>query len=153
MPTLHPTRYKRPARHTWEPAGLETLTGWLNVRIWSYDRRLGVDLYVTDECPGVLHEENAWTETVLGWEDNNGDIANPDTGELYDPDPVVIDLQPATPAWKQQNVGPDWTAAITGGGYLGSCPADMVPDILRRHGFEDAIPKPADWVADNGDDL
>ena len=61
---LFPTTYTRPAPNAWRPSGIELLPeGWVNVRLWSYDRVRGVSLWVSDPCPGVLHEESAITET------------------------------------------------------------------------------------------
>ncbi|OBG36204.1 hypothetical protein A5671_21750 [Mycolicibacter heraklionensis] len=117
----------------------------MNVRIWSYDRILNADLYVTDDCPGVLYEDNSVTETVKSWADGDGEIAD-EYGYLYDEHPVVIAYEVADqPAQRQHYVDTDWRPGYVGGGYLGSCPVGLVPELLAEHGFADAIPRPDDW--------
>jgi len=142
-PKLYPTRYRRPAPGSWTPAAMEQLPpGWVNVRIWSFDEALGRNLYTVEACPGVLHEESEWTEAVLSWADENGEIID-ENGELYDLHPVVIELERQNPPSRHRHfVDPQWNPAYRGGGYLGSCPADMVADLLAEHGQEDAIPRP-----------
>lgn len=153
LPALFPTRYTRPASNTWQLAAIEPLPpGWVNVRIWSYDYILGVNLWVTDASPGLVHEDNNVTEHVLSWADSDGEIVCPEFGYLYDEYPVVVATTDAEPPWQRKHFAdPDWRPAYLGGGYLGSCPADLVPDVLAEHGMSDAVPRPDDWQPDDSE--
>lgn len=143
-PPLHPVRAERIPNHSWVLAGIEPLPpGWVNVRIWSYDEELDRDLYVTDECPGVLHFESRVTETVIADADPGGSLYT-EWGDPWDDYPVVVATDVADPPHRcRQFADPRWRPAYLGGGYLGSCPADMVPEVLAAHGFAEAIPRPA----------
>lgn len=145
-PLLYPTAYSRPAPNMWRPAGIESLPpGWVNVRIWSYDRILNADLYIIDECPGLIHQENTIVETVKSWADADGEITD-EYGELYDPEPVVIATEAVEPPARHRHfVDASWQPAYLGGGYIGTCIIDMVSELLAEHGFADAIPRPDDW--------
>jgi hypothetical protein len=146
-PPLHPVRTERIPYSSWTPSGLESLPpGWVNVRIWSYDRILGCDLYVVEECPGILHLESTVTETVLQLADPDDNLFT-QYGDPWDDQPVVIDTSTAEPPHQHKEfVDPTWKAAYLDGGYLGTCPADMVAELLADNGFADAIPRPAGWV-------
>ncbi len=154
-PPLHPIRTERIPTHSWVPAGIELLPeDWVNVRIWSYDRILGRDLYVTDACPGIVHLESAVTEKVLQYADPDGELFHPEYGEPYDHNPIVVGVEVADPPHKwHHHLDPDWKPAYMDGGYLESCPRDRVSEVLAAHGFADAIPKPDDWMDPDGDDI
>ncbi|ULP45944.1 hypothetical protein [Mycolicibacter virginiensis] len=141
-PPLYPIIYRRPAPHMWRPAGIESLPpGWVNVRIWTYDPILSVDVYAIDKCPGVLYEDNSVTEIVESWADGDGEIVD-EYGYLYDEHPVVIACEVADlPAQRQHYVDTDWRPAYLGGGYLGTCPVDMVSELLAEQGFAEAVPR------------
>jgi len=150
-PKLHPIRTTRIPHTSWVPAGIELLDGWVNVRIWSHDRVLGRDLYVTEPCPGLLHMESTVTEVVVQYADDDDNIFN-EWGDMYDDRPVVIDTLTADPphTWSQ-HVDPDWQLSYVQGGCIGSCPADKVPELLAEQGFGNAMLKPDDWVDPDGD--
>lgn len=139
-PTLHPIIYRRPAPDSWRPAGIEPLDGWVNVRIHSHDHTRGVDLYTVEPCPGILYEESHTTEIVKAMT-VNGELFN-EYGEMHDRNPVIVSTEPADPPGVMSHyVAPDWRPAYSGGGYLGSCPADRVAELLADNGFADAIPR------------
>ncbi|MFV8316276.1 hypothetical protein [Mycobacterium sp. 23] len=142
-PALHPVRANRIPRGSWRPAGVETLPpGWVNVRLWACDE-LGRELYITEPCPGIVHSESRVTEIVLTEADIDENLWDED-GELYDSWPVVIDTVAADPPHGRRHyVDPDWLPAYIGGGYIGTVPADQVPQLLVRQGFADAIPRPS----------
>lgn len=142
LPTLHPITYRRPAPGSWRPAGIEALpAGWVNVRLHSRDADRGVDLYTVEPCPGILHEESHTIETVRAMA-VNGELLN-EYGEPHDPNPVIVSAEPADPpAAISHHVAPDWRPAYLGGGYLGTCRAESVAELLAEQGFGDAMPRP-----------
>lgn len=93
----------------------------------------------------MIHEENSVEERVLSWADGDGEIIDPD-GCPYDPHPVVVVSETVDPpATVRHFAGPDWRPAYLGGGYLGSCPVDLVTELLDEHGQGNAIPRPDGW--------
>lgn len=142
-PPLHSVRAERIPHASWVLAGIEPLPpGWLNVRLWSYDQVLGRDLYTTDSCPGVLHFESATTEVVIADADPSGSLLT-ENGDLWDDRPVVVATHIADPPHRiKQFADSTWQPAYVAGGYLGSCPADLVTELLAEHGFAEAIPRP-----------
>jgi len=145
-PPLHTVQAQRIPNDSWILAGMETLPqGWVNVRIWCYDETLNRDLYVTDECPGILHFESSVTETVLQDADPDGSLFT-EYGDPWDDQPVVIATQLADPPHRHRHYADsDWKPALLGGGYLGTCPQMFVRKVLAEHGFANAIPRPDGW--------
>lgn len=139
LPALHPVRAKRIPHGSWLPAGIETLPpGWVNVRLWARDES-GRELYTTEPCPGIVCFESTVTEVVLTEADADGSRWD-ENGEEYDEHPVVVDTVAANPPHRHRHyVGPDWLPAYLGGGYVGTVPADFVPQLLAEHGYADAI--------------
>jgi len=142
-PPLRPVHATRIPWESWRPAGIELLPpGWVNVRLRERDA-LGREVYITEPCPGIVHTESAVTETVLQHADPGGSVWD-ENGELYDEHPVVVDTIAADPPHRTRYyVAPDWEPAYLGGGYLGSCPLDMVNELLAERGYADAIPRPS----------
>ncbi len=146
-PPLHPIHVEHIPNLSWVPASIELLPdGWVNVRIYSYDRILDRELYTTDTCPAILHLESNITERMLQYADEDGELFHPEYGEPYDSKPVLLGIDVADPPHKwHHHLGPDWKPAYRDGGYLESCPREMVREVLVRHGFADAIEKPEGW--------
>lgn len=152
-PPLHPVRAERIPYRSWRLAGIETLpAGWVNIRIWSYDRTLGCDLYIVEDCPGVLHFESSVTETVLHYAAPDGSLFT-EWGDPHDDHTVVVATEVADPPHEYREFAdPEWRQVFKAGGYLGSCPVDLVRETLSEHGFPDAVPRPADWTSDDGEE-
>ncbi len=145
-PVLHPVRTERIPYGSWQLAGIETLpAGWVNIRIWSYDRTLGCDLYVVEPCPGVLHLESTVTEHVIQYADPDGSFWTK-FGDAYDESPKLVSIEVADPPHRYREFAdPSWHPAFKAGGYIGTCPVDLVLETLTQHGFADAIPRPDGW--------
>jgi len=151
-PPLHPVHAKRIPYGSWTLAGIESLpAGWCNVRIWSYDRTLNRDLFVTETCPGILYFESTVTETVRQLAAPDGSLLT-QYGDPWDDSPVVLATAVVDPPHRhKQYADPEWKPAYVAGGYLGSCPVDLVRAVLTEHGFPEAIPRPDGWTADPDD--
>jgi hypothetical protein len=151
-PSLHPVRAELIPYGSWQLAGIGALPpGWVNVRIWSYDNTLGCDLYVVEDCPGVLHLESCVTEVVMQYADPDGSLWN-EWGDPYDDNPVLVATDVVDPPHKYREFAdPTWQPAFKAGGYLGTCPVDLIRETLSEHGFADAIPRPDGWTSNEDD--
>lgn len=141
-PPLHTVHARRIHPDSWVPAGIEALpAGSVNVRLYDHDVTTGRDTYTTEHCPGIIHLESAITEIVLVGADPDGELWD-DNGSPYDDHPVVIATEIADPPHRTQHYAdPQWRPAIVGGGYLGTCTTDKVPQLLTEQGFPQAIPR------------
>lgn len=133
-PPLHTVHVERVPYGSWVLAGIETLPpGWVNVRLFDHDKTLGLERYTVETCPGVLHFESTAVEIFLQNAAPGGDLFD-EFGVEYDEHPDLIGTRVADPPHRYHyHVAPDWRNAILGGGYLGTCLADRVPELLAAH--------------------
>lgn len=151
-PPLHSIVTTRFPNWSFHLDAVETLPpGWVNVRLYTFDQRIGRHLYQVEECPARLHFESWTEETLLQGADPEGDLWSP-WGDPWDDHPVVVaTTRVETPCRYSSYADPQWKEAYVEGGYIGTCLAEKVGDLLTAEGFPDAIPLPNDWAPPEDD--